>query len=65
MGSFSDAIAKIAVDPALANRLGTQGKYLVENKFNEYAVADRVEEIYTHVLKNKIAPFPAWELDIG
>lgn len=62
---FSGAIAKVLNDPTLAKILGENGKYLVKTKFNEYVVADRVEEVYNHVLNNKFPPLPRWELDIG
>lgn len=62
---LSSALAKVLTDTELAGRLGETGKYLVQTKFNEYAVADRVEEVYNHVLNNNIAPLPRWELDAG
>jgi len=62
---MSSALAKVLTDPALAGRLGERGRHLVQTRFNEYAVADRVEEVYNHVLKNKFAPLPQWELDAG
>lgn len=65
VSSFSSALIKVLNDPALANWLGEKGKYLVQTEFNEYTVADRVEEVYNHILRNKIAPLPCWELDIG
>ena len=60
---FSSALAKISREPEFARWLGEKGKFLVQNKFNEYTVADRVEEVYNHVLKNKFTPLPSWELD--
>lgn len=62
---LSSALAKVLTDPALAGRLGERGRYLVQTKFNEYTVADRVEEVYNHVLKDKFSPLPQWELDAG
>lgn len=61
--SFSSALAKISRDPTLSRCLGKRGKQLVQTKFNEYTVADRVEEVYNHVLKNEFTPLPRWELD--
>jgi len=61
---MSSAIAKVMTDPNLAEQLGERGKYLVQTKFDEYTVADRVEEVYNHVL-NKFSPLPQWELDLG
>ena len=62
---FSRALTKILTDPKTAEQLGEKGKYLVQTKFNEYTVADRVEEVYNHILKNKFAPLPQWKLDVG
>jgi glycosyltransferase involved in cell wall biosynthesis len=62
---MSSALASVLSDASLAGQLGERGKHLVRNKFNEYAVADRVEEVYKHVLNKKIAPLPKWELDVG
>jgi glycosyltransferase involved in cell wall biosynthesis len=62
---LSDALNKILTDPALARRLGESGRYLVQTKFNEYTVADRVEAVYNHILKDKFYPLPKWELDAG
>lgn len=60
---MSGALLGVLNDPALARRFGESGRYLVQTKFNEYTVADRVEEVYNHVLKNKFSPLPRWELD--
>ena len=62
---MSAALVKVLTDPALAGRFGESGRQLVQTRFNEYAVADRVEEVYNHVLKDKLAPLPKWELDAG
>lgn len=63
---LSNALAKVLTDHKLARFLGEKGKNLVRTKFDEYAVADRVEEIYIHVTtNNKYAPLPHWELDLG
>ena len=63
---LSNALAKVLHDPEMARQLGEKGKYLVRTKFDEYAVADRVEEVYNHITKkNKYAPLPHWELDLG
>jgi glycosyltransferase involved in cell wall biosynthesis len=62
---LSSALAKVLTDPALAGRLGERGRYLVQTKFNEYTVADRVAEVYNHVLKDTFSPLPQWELDAG
>jgi glycosyltransferase involved in cell wall biosynthesis len=64
VSAMSSAIAKVLTDPELARQLGERGKYLVQTKFDEYTVADRVEEVYNHVL-NKFSPLPQWELDLG
>jgi glycosyltransferase involved in cell wall biosynthesis len=60
---MSTALKRVMNDPELAACLGENGRSLVQTKFNEYAVADRVEEVYTHLLKNRFAPLPHWELD--
>lgn len=63
---LSNALAKVLTDHEMARKLGEKGKNLVQAKFDEYAVADRVEEIYNHVLaKKKYAQLPHWELDLG
>jgi glycosyltransferase involved in cell wall biosynthesis len=61
IAGMSSALAQVLTEPALAVRLGESGRYLVQTKFNEYAVADRVEEVYNHILKAKISPLPNWE----
>ena len=63
--SMCEALVKVLTDHTLASRLGESGRYLVQTKFNEYAVADRVEEVYRHVLKDKYSPLPQWEIDAG
>jgi glycosyltransferase involved in cell wall biosynthesis len=66
VSGLSSAIAKVLNDPELAGRLGKNGKHLVQTKFDEYTVADRVEAVYNHILnRNKFAPLPQWELDLG
>jgi len=60
---FSDAIIKVLKDPLIARQIGENGRRLVQKEFNEYAVADRVEEIYNHVLKKKSAPLPSWQAE--
>jgi len=63
---FSGALSKILTDTTLAKSVGEKGRNLVQTKFNEYTVADRVEEVYKHILnKNKYTPLPKWELDLG
>jgi glycosyltransferase involved in cell wall biosynthesis len=63
---LSSSIAKVLTDCDLAGQLGERGKYLVQTKFDEYAVADRVEEVYNHILnKKEFAPLPQWKLDVG
>lgn len=59
------ALLKVLADPTLASQLGERGRHHVQTRFNEYTVADRVEEIYSHILKDKISPLPKWELDAG
>ena len=61
--AMSAALANIMTEPILAEWLGENGRHLVQTRFNEYTVADRVEEIYSHVLNNGIAPLPRWKLD--
>jgi glycosyltransferase involved in cell wall biosynthesis len=63
--AMSSALAKVLSTPSLATQLGERGRNLVQTKFNEYIVADRVEEVYNHILKNEFAPLPCWELDVG
>jgi glycosyltransferase involved in cell wall biosynthesis len=62
---FSGALVKLMTDPALATRMGKSGKDLVETEFNEYVVAERVEEIYNHILNNRPDALPRWTLDVG
>jgi glycosyltransferase involved in cell wall biosynthesis len=62
---MSAALLKVLTDPTLAAQIGERGRQLVQTKFNEYTVADRVEEVYNHILKDKISPLPNWELDAG
>jgi glycosyltransferase involved in cell wall biosynthesis len=63
--AMSGALAKVLTIPSLARQLGERGRNLVQTKFNEYTVADRVEEVYNHILRNEFAPLPRWELDLG
>lgn len=65
IAGMSHALLKVLTDPALASRLGDNGRHLVQTKFNEYTVADRVEEVYNHILKDRFSPLPKWELDTG
>jgi len=65
IAGMSGALARVMTDPALALRFGESGMYHVQTKFNEYAVADRVEEVYNHVLQDRFSPLPRWELDAG
>jgi glycosyltransferase involved in cell wall biosynthesis len=65
ISGFSSALVKLLTNPSLARRLGQKGKDLVQAEFNEFVVADRVEEIYNHVLNNKSGTLPHWTLDIG
>jgi len=60
---FSDAIVKVLTNPTLAKQLGENGRHLVQTEFNEYVVADRVEEIYNHILNNKPGALPHWKSD--
>jgi glycosyltransferase involved in cell wall biosynthesis len=62
---LSAALAQVLTNPTLASQLGERGRHLVQMKFNEYTVADRVEEVYNHILADKISPLPKWELDAG
>jgi glycosyltransferase involved in cell wall biosynthesis len=62
---MTDALVKVLTDSALAERLGKSGKHLVQTRFNEYTVADRVEAVYMHILNDKFSPLPQWELDLG
>jgi glycosyltransferase involved in cell wall biosynthesis len=62
---MSSALAKVLSDPSLARRLGERGRSHVQTKYDEYTVADRVEEVYNHVLRNRVAPLPQWELDLS
>jgi glycosyltransferase involved in cell wall biosynthesis len=62
---MSDALIKILTGPALTEQFIINGKHLVQTKFNEYTVADRVEEVYKHILNDKFTPLPQWELDAG
>jgi glycosyltransferase involved in cell wall biosynthesis len=62
---MSSALAKVLSTPSFARQLGERGRNLVQTKFNEYTVADRVEEVYNHILRNEFAPLPRWELDAG
>jgi glycosyltransferase involved in cell wall biosynthesis len=62
---LSEALIRVSNDPALARKLGESGRHLVQTRFNEYTVADRVEDVYKHVLNDKFSPLPQWELDTG
>ena len=62
---MSNALIEVLTDPTLAKRFGENGKQLVQTKFNEYTVANRVEEVYKHILKDNFSPLPQWELDAG
>jgi glycosyltransferase involved in cell wall biosynthesis len=65
VSGFSSALANLLTNPSLAKRFGQKGKDLVQTEFNEYVVADRVEEIYKHVLDNKSERLPHWTLNIS
>jgi glycosyltransferase involved in cell wall biosynthesis len=62
---LSNALIEVLTDPILARRLRKNGTQLVQTKFNEYTVANRVEEVYNHILNDKFSPLPQWELDAG
>lgn len=62
---MSAALREVLTNPTLADQLGERGRHLVQTKFNEFTVADRVEEVYNHVLNDKFSPLPNWELDAG
>jgi glycosyltransferase involved in cell wall biosynthesis len=62
---LSAALRQVLADPTLASQFGERGRHLVQTEFNEYTVADRVEEVYNHILKDKISPLPKWELDVS
>lgn len=57
---FTSAIVKVLTNSTLARQLGENGRHHVQTEFNEYVVADRVEEIYNHVLNNKSGALPHW-----
>jgi glycosyltransferase involved in cell wall biosynthesis len=57
---FSGAIVSVLTNPTLARQLGENGRKHVQTEFNEYMVADRVEEIYNHVLNDKPGTLPHW-----
>jgi len=59
---FSNAILKVLTNPILAKKLGENGRSHVKSEFNEYAVADRVEEVYTHILNKKFVRLPKWKI---
>jgi len=65
ISGFSSALVQLMTDPSLARRLGQKGKDLVQHEFNEFVVADRVEEIYNHILQKKSGTLPHWTLDAG
>jgi glycosyltransferase involved in cell wall biosynthesis len=65
VSGMSSALARVLGDASMAAQLGETGKLHVRTKFGEYTVADRVEEVYNHVILKKITPLPKWELDLG
>lgn len=62
IAGFSDAIHSVLTNRIVARQLGENGKRLVQTEFNEYVVADRVEEIYEHILNKKYFPLPQWKI---
>jgi glycosyltransferase involved in cell wall biosynthesis len=65
ISGMAEALVKVLTDPVLADRFRESGRHLVQTKFNEYTVADRVEEVYSHVMKDKFSPLPQWGLDLS
>lgn len=65
VAGFSGALVNLLANPVLARRMGQKGRDLVQSEFNEFVVADRVEEIYNHILNNRSGTLPHWTLDIG
>jgi glycosyltransferase involved in cell wall biosynthesis len=62
---MSNALSRVLTDPALSRQFGESGKLLIKTKFNEYTVANRVEEVYNHILNDRFSPLPQWEFDAG
>jgi len=65
VAGFSSAIVRVLTNPTLARQLGENGRRHVQTEFNEYVVADRVEEIYSHILNNKSGALPRWTANEG
>ena len=63
--AFANALVRLMKDATLGTRIGKSGKESVEHEFNEFVVAERVEAIYNHILKNQPGVLPRWTLDVG
>lgn len=59
------SIVRVLTNATLAQQLGENGRRYVPTEFNEYVVADRVEEIYKHVLNKKSGALPHWTANEG
>jgi glycosyltransferase involved in cell wall biosynthesis len=52
-GALADDLGALLKDPALASGLGTAARAHVERTFNQSAVVDRIEHLYTELLERR------------
>lgn len=58
------ALMQVMENPELARRWGQAGRHLVQTKFDERLVADRVLQVYDHVLNGGKGQLPHWALEL-
>jgi len=57
------ALVRLIEDPGLARQLAVNGKLTVLREFEEFKVADRVEEVYKSVLDTGLPRIPDWYIE--
>jgi glycosyltransferase involved in cell wall biosynthesis len=63
--ALADALATLCEDSALARRLAEAGQRRVKQHFNEPIVAERVLQVYEHILSRRKRPLPEFTADAG
>jgi glycosyltransferase involved in cell wall biosynthesis len=63
--ALADALATLCEDLALARRLAEAGQRRVKQHFNEPVVAERVLQVYEHILTRCKRPLPEFSADAG
>jgi glycosyltransferase involved in cell wall biosynthesis len=59
---LAEAMRRVCEDPVLARHLAANGRARVETKFNEPEVAERVLQIYAHILRGSREPLPHFDV---